>query len=73
MSLCIVITYDDVCVCINHTFINFYISYIHYRYSRFSTFNQQDSEEVLRCLLDGIRMEEIEVPSCIHITILSVF
>lgn len=45
------------------------ISYIH-RYSRFSTFNQQDSEEVLRCLLDGIRMEEIEVCSYIHITLL---
>lgn len=35
--------------------------YVPSRYSRFSSFNQQDSEEVLRCLLDGIRMEEIEV------------
>jgi len=32
-----------------------------HRYERFSSFDQQDSEEVLRCLLDGIRMEEIEV------------
>ena len=46
---------------------------MHHRYSRFSTFNQQDSEEVLRCLLDGIRMEEIEVPTYMHITILSAF
>ncbi|XP_065908487.1 ubiquitin carboxyl-terminal hydrolase 45-like isoform X3 [Dysidea avara] len=29
------------------------------RYQRFSSFDQQDSEEVLRCLLDGIRTEEI--------------
>lgn len=56
-----------------HSLIFIYHAYIHHRYSRFSTFNQQDSEEVLRCLLDGIRMEEIEVPTCIHITILSVF
>jgi len=32
-----------------------------FRYQRFSSFDQQDSEEVLRCLLDGIRMEEINV------------
>ena len=38
--------------------------YMHlFRYKRFSTFNQEDSEEVLRCLLDGLRMEEIEVTS----------
>ena len=35
--------------------------FLSYRYQRFSSFDQQDSEEVLRCLLDGIRTEEINV------------
>jgi len=36
-----------------------------FRHERFSSFDQQDSEEVLRCMLDGIRMEEINV--CLYI------
>lgn len=38
-----------------------------FRYQRFSSFDQQDSEEVLRCLLDGIRMEEINVQYILYV------
>ena len=31
------------------------------RYKRFKGFDQQDSHEAFRCLLDGLRMEEIKV------------
>ena len=34
---------------------------IYFRYERFKDNAQQDSAELLRCLLDGIRKEEIEV------------
>lgn len=33
----------------------------HFRYESFKDNTQQDSAELLRCLLDGIRKEEMEV------------
>ena len=39
------------------------------RYERFKDNTQQDSSELLRCLLDGIRKEEIQVKHCLYIAI----
>ena len=39
------------------------------RYERFKDNAQQDSSELLRCLLDGIRKEEIQVKHYLYIAV----
>ena len=43
------------------------------RYERFKDNTQQDSSELLRCLLDGIRKEEIQVKHYLYIAITLIY
>ena len=44
--------------------------YFRYRNS-FKPYRQGDAHEVMRCVLDAVRMEEIEVATCISVVFMS--
>ena len=52
-----------------YTLIIIAVSPLTLRAPRFSGYHQQDSQELLRYLLDALRSEEITVSDCIHLEV----